>query len=80
MTKQVKKDIKLREVFEKLKDDIRSLSEELYFLKDQMEPTEKTQQSTDKKYLRILKVKCIFQFLISVADLNESLYRTATSN
>ena len=61
MTKQVKKDIKLREVFEKLKDDIRNLSEELYLLKDQMEPTEKTQQTTDKKYLRILKVNWIFQ-------------------
>ena len=60
MTKLVKKDIKLRAVFEKLKDDIRNLSEELDFLKDQIEPTaENTPATTDKKHLRILKVKYI---------------------
>ena len=58
MTKLVKKDIKLRAAFEKLKDDIRSLSEELDFLKDQIKPTtENAPPTTDKKYLRILKVK-----------------------
>ena len=57
MTKLVKKDIKLKAVFEKLKDDIRNLSEELDFLKEQIKPTENSPPTTDKKYLRILKVK-----------------------
>ena len=65
MTKLVKKDIKLREVFEKLKDDIRNLSEELDLLKDQIKPTENTPPTLDKKYLRILKVKYIFYVSVS---------------
>ena len=58
MTKLVKKDIKLKAVFEKLKDDIRNLSEELDLLKFQIKPTENV--PSDKKYLRILKVNLIF--------------------
>ena len=58
MTKLVKKDIKLKAVFEKLKDDIRNLSEELDLLKVQIQPTENV--PSDKKYLRILKVNLIF--------------------
>ena len=58
MTKLVKKDIKLKAVFEKLKDDIRNLSEELDLLKVQVQPTENV--PSDKKYLRILKVNLIF--------------------
>ena len=57
MTKLVKKDIKLKAVFEKLKDDIRNLSEELDLLKDQIKPAENL--PSDKKYLRILKVRNI---------------------
>ena len=58
MTKLVKKDIKLKAVFEKLKDDIRNLSEELDLLKVQIQPTENV--PSDKKYLRVLKVNLIF--------------------
>ena len=72
MTKLVKKDIKLREAFEKLKDDIQRLSEELDFLKDQIKPTtENAPPTTDRKYLRILKVKEIFSiYFISITELS----------
>ena len=57
MTKLVKKDLKLRAAFEKLNDDIRKLSEEMQFLKDKIEVTTgNIPATTDKKYLRILKV------------------------
>ena len=57
MTKLVKKDLKLRTAFEKLNDDIRKLSEEMQFLKDKIEVTTgNIPATTDKKYLRILKV------------------------
>ena len=66
MTKLVKKDLKLRAAFEKLNDDIRKLSEEMQFLKDKIEVTTgNIPATTDKKYLRILKVN-IFPLFYSL--------------
>ena len=56
MIKQVKKDIKLRAVFNNLKDDISKLSEELENLKHEIRQTEeKHNVKTSRKFLRFLK-------------------------
>ena len=56
MIKQVKKDIKLRAVFNNLKDDISKLSEELEDLKYEIRETEEKHNVTSsRKFLRLLK-------------------------
>ena len=57
MRKLVKQDINLRAVFEKLKDDIRKLSDELEDLKVQIREKENKHLTSSKKYLRFLR-KC----------------------
>ena len=55
MIKQVKKDIKLWTVFNKLKDDITNLSEELEDLKHEIRERDEKHITSSRKFLRFLK-------------------------